>query len=78
MSVITEKITAKQVIFDFLDSLPVGAKFRGYDLHFRVMGVLNEIHYIDTYLRYLREYRQTTGRIIRNIDKAKSIYEVIS
>jgi hypothetical protein len=77
MPVKTEK-TAKQVIFDFLDSQPVGARFRGYDLHFLVMSTLNEIHYIDTYLRYLREYRQRTGRIIANVDKAKSIYEVIS
>ena len=77
MSVKTEK-TAKQVIFDFLDSLSVGARFMGYDLHFRVLGELNEIHYIATYLRYLREYRQNTGRIIANVDKARSIYEVIS
>lgn len=77
MPVTTEK-TAKQVIFDFLDSLSVGARFRGYDLHFRVMSVLNEIHYIDTYLRYLREYRQKTGRLIVNVDKAKSVYEVMS
>ncbi|MDY7027969.1 MAG: hypothetical protein SVR04_06705 [Spirochaetota bacterium] len=77
MAVTTEK-TAKQVIFDFLDGQPVGARFRGYDLHFRVMNTLNEIHYIDTYLRYLREYRQKTGRLIVNVDKAKSIYEVMS
>jgi hypothetical protein len=77
MPVKTEK-TAKQVIFDFLDGLKIGARFRGFDLHFRVIEELNEVHYIDTYLRYMREYRQRTGRIIANVDKAKSIYEVIS
>jgi hypothetical protein len=77
MRAITEK-TAKQVIFDFLDDLSPGQRFNGYDLFRRVKNQIDEIHYIDTYLRYLREYRKRTGRIIRNVDKAKSIYEVIS
>ncbi len=71
-------MTAKEMIFEYLDNSNPGTRFTGYDLVRRGMHCLDEMHYPDTYLRYIREYRQKTGREIVNINKKKSIYEVIS
>jgi len=47
-------------------------------LMLRVEMLTGEKHFPDTCLRYVRTYRQRTGRIIKNIDKKKSVYEVVA
>jgi hypothetical protein len=67
--------TAKQCTFDILDGFPAGYRFHGADLMKEVLRRTGEMHYPDTLLRYAREYR-VKRRDIRNVDKAKSIYEM--
>ena len=69
-------MTAKQITFQILDELMPGTRFKGSYLMQMVEHETGEIHYPDTMLRYMREYRRTHGRAIVNVDKAKSIYEV--
>jgi len=69
---------SKQAVFEVLGAYVPGDRFSSYDLYYKVKIKTGEIHHIGTYLRYLREYRRKTGRIIRNANKAKSIYEVMT
>lgn len=69
--------SAKQITFELLDRCQPGQRFSGYGLRAEVNRRTGQHHYPDTMLRYMREWRKTTGREIRNIDRAKSIYEVI-
>ena len=69
-------MTAKQVTFRILDGLIPGTRFKGSYLMQMVESMTGELHYPDTMLRYMREYRHTRGKSIVNVDKAKSIYEV--
>ncbi|WP_143305516.1 hypothetical protein [Marispirochaeta aestuarii] len=71
-------MNAKAATFQILDAYKPGERFTGFDLYLKVKWMLNETHYPDTYLRYVRDYRKKTGRIIRNVNKHKSIYEVIT
>lgn len=69
-------MNAKEFVFDFLKKAKPGTEFTGYDLANKVQNKLGEIHYPDTLLRYVREYRQKFGVLIPNIDKKKSRYRV--
>jgi len=69
-------MNAKKTTFKILDSKQPGDRFSGYSLMMDVKHQTGEIHYPSSMLRYLREYRQTTGREIKNVNKRKSIYEV--
>ncbi len=69
--------SSKQTTFDILDGYKPGYRFKGIDLMFQVQFETGKIHYPDSMLRYMREYRQRTGRKIENVNKAKSIYEVV-
>jgi hypothetical protein len=70
-------MNAKQITFKILDEYPIGATFRGIDLMYDVRMRTGEVHYPDTMLRYMREYRRKHGRGIVNINKAKSVYQVV-
>lgn len=65
----------KQITFEELDKIPEGAEFSAITLTNMVNRRLSEHHYPDTYLRYIREYRQKV-RPIENSDKKKSFYRV--
>lgn len=69
-------MTAKEITFQLLNDCRPGATFTGYGLMSEVNRMCGENHYPDTYLRYMREYREKTGRQIKNIDKRKSLYAV--
>ena len=69
-------MNAKQATFDILRSYSTGDKFTGYGLAQEVKWRTGEQHYPATMLRYMRIFRQETGRRIVNIDKAKSVYEI--
>ena len=68
---------AKRVTFLLLQKMNKGARFSGNDLMQKVKTITGEMHYHDTILRYMREFRETTGRDIVNVDKRKSIYEMM-
>lgn len=68
---------AKQATFEILDEYQDGEKFKGIDLMYQVQMRTGEVHYPDTMLRYMREYRRKRNRLVVNIDKAKSIYRVV-
>ena len=69
-------MSAKAITFDLLDRQPAGSKFKGHELELAVRTKTGQIHYPSTMLRYVREYRKKTGRQIKCIDKAKSLYQV--
>ena len=70
------KHSAKKATFELLDELPDGEVFRGIYLQKEIKRRTGELHYPDTYLRYLRDYRRKKGRMIINTNKAKSIYTI--
>jgi len=70
-------MTAKEITFAILNKLKKGTQFTGYQLMKWVRERGGGLHYPDTILRYMREYRQATGRRVLNVDKPKSLYEVI-
>jgi len=70
-------MSAKQETFKILDHYRPGDRFSGTQLMTQVQRRTGETHYPSSMLRYMREYRRTTGREIRNIDKRRSIYEVL-
>ena len=70
-------MTARQTTFNILKAYKKGDTFTGYELQGRVMARTWNIIYVGTVLRYLRIYRKETGRRIVNIDKAKSIYQMV-
>lgn len=69
--------SAKQTTFRVLNNLKPGVRISGYALKRIVDAETGETHFPDTYLRYMREWRRETGRGIVNVDKKKSIYEVM-
>lgn len=69
-------MSAKAATFEILRSFKKGDRFTGYDLMLKVKHKTGEIHYPSTMLRYLREYRESTGIRIVNVDKKRSIYEI--
>ena len=70
------KQSAKQACFDLLDEFPVGYEFKGIILQKEIKKRNGDMHYPDTYLRYLRIYRKEKRPIV-NINRAQSIYKVI-
>ena len=70
-------MTAKQETFKRLDAMPDGAEIKGVVLAARMNTKVGGYHYPDTYLRYMREYRQTTGRQIVCVNKRKSLYNIL-
>ena len=51
-------MNAKEATFQILDAYRPRDRFTGYDLFIKVKIITGEIHYPDTYLRYLRQYQQ--------------------
>jgi len=70
-------ISARQATFDFLTECEPGQRLTGFGLMFVVTSRTGHTHFPATMLRYLREYRESSGRQIECIDNQKSIYEVI-
>jgi hypothetical protein len=70
-------MNAKKAVYEILDAYNSGERFSGYELLRKVKIKGGGNHYPDTLLRYMRKYRKETGRIVVNVDKSKSIYEVI-
>ncbi len=70
-------MNAKEWTFQYLHYLEIGDRFTGYALMQMCNTAINALHYPATYLRYVREYRDHTGRDIRCISKPKSLYEVM-
>jgi hypothetical protein len=68
------KHNAKKATYKLLDELPDGMKFPGIFLQKEIKKRTGELHYPETYLRYMRDYRRKTGRSVVNIDRARSIY----
>ena len=73
----TIKQSAKQALFQLLDELPDGTEFPGIYLQKTMLNRTGEMHYPDTFLRYLRMYRKEKGRQIINIDRARSRYLIL-
>ncbi len=69
-------MTARQTTFNILSMYKKGDTFTGYDLSNIVFLKTWKMLYPATALRYLRIYREESGRRIVNIDKAKSVYRV--
>lgn len=69
-------MNAKEWTFQYLDSLDIGDRFTGYALMQACSNGIYILHYPATFLRYVREYRDHTGRNIQCISKPKSLYEV--
>ncbi len=72
-----KSMNAKKATFTILSRMIPGDKFTGYGLTVRVNKLVNEIHMSGTMLRYMREYREESGRVILNTNKRKSMYEVM-
>lgn len=71
-------MNAKQETFKYLDTLKNGIEIAGIVLASRLNIRTQGYHYPDTFLRYMREYRQKTGRRIVCINKRKSLYKIES
>ena len=72
-------MSSKQITFNILDGLREGALFRGISLQKEVCKRAGHMHYPDTILRYMREWRKknTTHNIIL-ISKPKSLYQKVT
>ena len=70
-------MTARQTTFKLLSMYKKGDTFTGYELRSRVYMKTKKQLYPATALRYLRIYREESGRRIVNIDKAKSVYQMV-
>jgi len=70
-------MTARQTTFNILRAINKGKCFTGYELRNQVRYETGKMLYPATALRYLRIYREESGRRIVNIDKAKSVYRVV-
>ena len=70
-------MTARQTTFNILKLYKKGDTFTGYELRERVSLISRKMLYPATALRYLRIYRKESGRRIVNIDKAKSVYQMV-
>lgn len=69
-------MNVKEVAYEILDTYPIGMKFKTIN-YLRLLKSKSGRNPMDgTALRYLREYRQS-NRMIVNVDKRKSIYEVV-
>jgi hypothetical protein len=70
-------MNAKQATFETLDKMHDDFEFYGIMLAADLNTTLKSYHYPDTYLRYMREYRQKTGRQIVCISREKSLYKIL-
>ena len=68
-------MNSKQITFDYLDELREGFLFRGIVLQKEVCKRAGKLHYPDTILRYMREWRKNnkTHNIIL-VSKPESLY----
>ena len=71
-------ISNKKTCFQILDRLHIGDEFTGYNLMGAVELQTGKMLYPSSALRYLREFRDLTGRQIVNIHKTKSLYKCMS
>ena len=69
-------MNAKQITFQVLDSLSV-RDFTGAYLSGLVCGIEGNMHYPDTILRYMREWRKVRSSDIVLVDKKRSLYRKI-
>ena len=69
-------MNAKEATFGVLDKAPNGYEFNGASLRFDSGDMIFDPHYIATYLRYMREYRQTHDCKIVCVNKRKSLYRM--
>ena len=69
--------SAKKITFEILDKMKAGTRFGGIEITLKVKARTGVLHFPDTILRYMREYRRNTGRGIINVNKKKSIYQVV-
>ncbi len=70
-------MNAKEFVLTELDCMNNGDRFTGYALMKLYLQRTGIMHYPATFLRYLREYRDHTGRNIQCISKPKSLYEIL-
>ncbi len=70
-------MTARQTTFNILSMYKKGDTFTGWELRKRIYVRSLHVVYPATALRYLRIYRKESGRRIVNIDKAKSVYQMV-
>jgi hypothetical protein len=70
-------MNAKQTTFVTMASLPTGQQFDTVHMTLYLNEISKSNHFPDTYLRYMREYRQETGRQIVCINKRKSLYKIL-
>ena len=72
-------MTARQATFNILSMYKKGDTFTGWELRNYVLNETGRrLIYIATVLRYMRIYRRESGRKIVNVDKMKSVYEVLT
>ena len=69
-------MNAKEATFEVLDEKYLCMTFTGADLEEDTKVYCRDSHYTDTYLRYMREYRQKRGVKITCINKRKSLYRM--
>ena len=77
-------MNAKEATFDLLDlmlKINKGSSYPPYEftgIELKSLAEDQDIdkHYPDTYLRYMREYRQERGVKITCINKRKSLYRI--
>ena len=71
-------MNAKEATFDLLDLMQKinNYEFTGFELKSLTEDQDIDKHYPDTYLRYMREYRQERGVKITCINKRKSLYRM--
>lgn len=71
-------MNAKEATYKVLDNFRHGEIFAGFEISINVddMVGFQPPHYISTYLRYMREYRQTHDCRIVCVNKRKSLYRM--
>ena len=70
-------ISNKKATFQILDEYDNGDKFTGFILKMLVKSKTGKELFPATSLRYMREYRELTGRQIVNVHKMRSLYRVV-
>lgn len=69
---------SKELVVNFLEELEPEEEFRGIELYHLVFAALGRVHYPDTLLRYMRQWRAGNETYtIKNVDKPKSLYKKV-
>lgn len=68
----------KKITFQTLTAFPLNTEFSGIELQQTVCQKAGQVHYPDTILRYMREWReQNPKHTIILVSKRKSIYRKV-